>query len=167
LSQVFFLPWYFCSWASGEPHHSGLKSQLVALSLWCVMFLVCWCLVQNIVVVLVCFQIFKLLLTISASPVMYYYFLFMVNVYNFGSIITRVCISVLTVGVSAWSLYCALLCVSVSSLTKAVWLFLRIPHIIGICFILVISLIICFCKLFYLKYTLWIILMIFPYSINW
>jgi hypothetical protein len=40
LSQVFFLPWYFCSGASGEPHHSGFKSQLVALSLWCVMFLV-------------------------------------------------------------------------------------------------------------------------------
>jgi hypothetical protein len=40
LSQVFFLPWYFCSWASGEPHHLCFKSQLVALSLWCVMFLV-------------------------------------------------------------------------------------------------------------------------------
>jgi hypothetical protein len=40
LSQVFFLPWYFSSWANGEPHHSGFKSQLVALSLWCVMFLV-------------------------------------------------------------------------------------------------------------------------------
>jgi hypothetical protein len=40
LSQVFFLPWYFSSWVSGEPHHSGLKSQLVALSIWCVMFLV-------------------------------------------------------------------------------------------------------------------------------
>jgi hypothetical protein len=33
LSQVFFLPWYFCSWANGEPHHSGFKSQLVALFL--------------------------------------------------------------------------------------------------------------------------------------
>jgi hypothetical protein len=33
LSQVFFLPWYFSSWASGEPHHSGFKSQLEALSL--------------------------------------------------------------------------------------------------------------------------------------
>jgi hypothetical protein len=40
LSQVFFLPWYFSSWASGEPYHSSFKSQLVALSLWCVMFLV-------------------------------------------------------------------------------------------------------------------------------
>jgi hypothetical protein len=40
LSQVFFFPLYFCSWASGEPHHSGFKSQLVELSLWCVMFLV-------------------------------------------------------------------------------------------------------------------------------
>jgi hypothetical protein len=40
LSQVFFLPWYFSSWASGEPHHSVFKSQLVALSLWCAMFLV-------------------------------------------------------------------------------------------------------------------------------
>jgi hypothetical protein len=28
------------SWASGEPHHSGFKSQFLALSLWCVMFLV-------------------------------------------------------------------------------------------------------------------------------
>jgi len=36
----FFFPWYFSSWASGEPHLSGFKSQLVALSLWCVMFLV-------------------------------------------------------------------------------------------------------------------------------
>jgi hypothetical protein len=26
LSQVFFLLWYFCSWVSGEPHHSGFKS---------------------------------------------------------------------------------------------------------------------------------------------
>jgi hypothetical protein len=34
LSRVFFFPWYFSSWASGEPHHSGFKSQLVALSLW-------------------------------------------------------------------------------------------------------------------------------------
>jgi hypothetical protein len=40
LSQVFFLPCYFSSWASGEPHHSGFKSQLVALSLWYVMLLV-------------------------------------------------------------------------------------------------------------------------------
>jgi hypothetical protein len=40
LWQVFFLLWCFSSWASGEPHHSGFKSQLVALSLWCVMFLV-------------------------------------------------------------------------------------------------------------------------------
>jgi hypothetical protein len=40
LSQVFFLPWYFSPWASGEPHHSVFQSQLVALSLWCVMFLV-------------------------------------------------------------------------------------------------------------------------------
>jgi hypothetical protein len=40
LSQVFFLPWYSSSWVSGEPHHSGFNSQLVTLSLWCVMFLV-------------------------------------------------------------------------------------------------------------------------------
>jgi predicted metalloprotease len=32
LSQVFFLPWYFFSWASGELRHSGFKTQLVALS---------------------------------------------------------------------------------------------------------------------------------------
>jgi hypothetical protein len=25
LSRVFFLPWYFSSWASGEPHHSGFQ----------------------------------------------------------------------------------------------------------------------------------------------
>jgi len=31
LSQVFFLPWYFSSWASGEPHHSGFKSQLIII----------------------------------------------------------------------------------------------------------------------------------------
>jgi hypothetical protein len=34
----FYFPWYFSSWASGEPHHSGFKSQIVTLSLWCVMF---------------------------------------------------------------------------------------------------------------------------------
>jgi hypothetical protein len=32
LSQVFF-PWNFSSRANGEPHHSGFKSQIVALSL--------------------------------------------------------------------------------------------------------------------------------------
>jgi hypothetical protein len=58
LSQVFFLPSYF-SWASGEPHHSGFKSQLVALSLWCVMFLVWQFFVRNLLsVVWYCFQIF-------------------------------------------------------------------------------------------------------------
>jgi hypothetical protein len=40
LSQVFFLPWYFSSWASGEPQHSCFKSQIATLSLLCVMFLV-------------------------------------------------------------------------------------------------------------------------------
>jgi hypothetical protein len=35
----FHFTWYFFSWASGEPHHSGFKSQTVALSLWCVTFL--------------------------------------------------------------------------------------------------------------------------------
>jgi hypothetical protein len=56
LSHVFFLPWYFSSWASGEPHHSGLKSQLIALSLWCVMFLVWQFFVRNLLsVVLVLF----------------------------------------------------------------------------------------------------------------
>jgi hypothetical protein len=44
LSRVFFLPWYFSSWA----HHSGFKSQLVALSLWCVMFLVWQFFVRNL-----------------------------------------------------------------------------------------------------------------------
>jgi hypothetical protein len=49
-------PWYFSSWASGEPHHSGFKSQLVALSLWCVMFLVWQFFVGNVFnVVLVLF----------------------------------------------------------------------------------------------------------------
>jgi hypothetical protein len=33
-------PWVFCSWDSFEPHHSGFKSQIVALSLWCMMFLI-------------------------------------------------------------------------------------------------------------------------------
>jgi hypothetical protein len=51
LSQVFFLPWYFSPWASGEPHHSGFKSQLVALSLWCVMFLVWQFFVRNLLIV--------------------------------------------------------------------------------------------------------------------
>jgi hypothetical protein len=56
LSQVFYLPWYFSPWASGEPHHSGFKSQLVALSLWCVMFLVWQFFVGNLLsVVLVLF----------------------------------------------------------------------------------------------------------------
>jgi hypothetical protein len=56
LSQVFFLPWYFSSWASGEPHHLGFKSQLVALSLWWVMFLVWQFFVGNLLsVVLVLF----------------------------------------------------------------------------------------------------------------
>jgi hypothetical protein len=55
LSQVFFLPW-FSSWASGEPHHSGFKSQLVPLSLWCVMFLLWQFFVGNLLsVVLVLF----------------------------------------------------------------------------------------------------------------
>jgi hypothetical protein len=36
----FPFPCYFSPWASGEPHHSGFKSQIVALSIWCVMFLV-------------------------------------------------------------------------------------------------------------------------------
>jgi hypothetical protein len=55
LSQVFSLHWYF-SWASGEPHHSGFKSQTVALSLWCVMFLVWQFFVGNLLsVVLVLF----------------------------------------------------------------------------------------------------------------
>jgi hypothetical protein len=51
LSQVFFLPWYF-SWASGEPLHSGFKSQLVALSLWYVMFLVWQFFVGNLLLLL-------------------------------------------------------------------------------------------------------------------
>jgi hypothetical protein len=48
LPRVFFRPWYFSSWASGEPHHSGFMSQLVALSLWCVMFLVWQFFVKNL-----------------------------------------------------------------------------------------------------------------------
>jgi hypothetical protein len=56
LSQVLFLPWYFSSWASGEPHDSGFKSQLVALSLWCVMFLLWKFFVGNLLrVILVLF----------------------------------------------------------------------------------------------------------------
>jgi hypothetical protein len=57
--RFFLLPWYFCSWASCEPHHSGFKSQLVALSLWCVMFLV-WLLFSR--------YFCKLLLTIPLAP---------------------------------------------------------------------------------------------------
>jgi hypothetical protein len=37
--HMFHFTWYFFPWASGEPHHSGFKSQTVALSLWCVTFL--------------------------------------------------------------------------------------------------------------------------------
>jgi hypothetical protein len=57
LSQVFFLPWYFSSWASGEPHHSGFKSQLEALSLRCVMFLV-WQLLLLLLLLLLLFRFF-------------------------------------------------------------------------------------------------------------
>jgi hypothetical protein len=44
----FSFPWYFSSWASGKPHHSGFKSHIVALSLWCVMFLVRRFCVENL-----------------------------------------------------------------------------------------------------------------------
>jgi hypothetical protein len=72
LSHVSF-PWYLSSWANGEPHPSGFKSQSVALPLWCVMFLVrlfFFFFVENLLnVVLVLFQIFvKLLLTIPVAP---------------------------------------------------------------------------------------------------
>jgi hypothetical protein len=45
-------PWYF-SWANGEPHHSGFKSQIVALSKWRVMFLVPRFFVQNVLNVVI------------------------------------------------------------------------------------------------------------------
>jgi hypothetical protein len=62
LSQVLFLSWYFSPWASGEPHHSGFKSQLVALSLWCVMFLV----LQIIIIIII---IINIILILSAHRV--------------------------------------------------------------------------------------------------
>jgi hypothetical protein len=63
LSQVFFSR-YLSSWVSSEPHHSGFKSQIVALSLWCVMFLL-----RRFNFFLYCFEIFlKLLLTIPVVP---------------------------------------------------------------------------------------------------
>jgi hypothetical protein len=30
----FSFPWYYSSWANDEPHNSGFKSHIVALSLW-------------------------------------------------------------------------------------------------------------------------------------
>jgi hypothetical protein len=51
LSQVFF-SLVLSSWASGEPHHSGFKSQIVALSLWCVMFLARRLFLENILLLL-------------------------------------------------------------------------------------------------------------------
>jgi hypothetical protein len=48
--------WYSSSWVNAEPRHSGFKSQIVALSLWCVMFLVWQFFVANLLsVVLVLF----------------------------------------------------------------------------------------------------------------
>jgi hypothetical protein len=38
--HVFTFPWYFSSWASGEPHHSGFKSQTVALSLFIIIIII-------------------------------------------------------------------------------------------------------------------------------
>jgi hypothetical protein len=75
LSQVVFLPWYISSWASGEPHHSGFKTQLVALSLWCVMFLVWQFFVGNLLsVVLVLFpDIFINFAYNSGGPNDYWY----------------------------------------------------------------------------------------------
>jgi hypothetical protein len=70
--QYSLVAWYFSSWASGEPHHSGFKSQLVALLLWCVMFLVWQFFVGNpLSVVLVLFPdiFFKLLITIPVASV--------------------------------------------------------------------------------------------------
>jgi hypothetical protein len=67
----FSFPWYFyfCSWATGEPHHSGFKPQIVALSLWCVMFLVRRFFAQNLLnVVLVFFQIFLTIIYSSRGP---------------------------------------------------------------------------------------------------
>jgi hypothetical protein len=56
-------PWYFFSWANGEPQHSGFKSQIVALSLWSAMFLVRLFYVENLLnVVLVLFPLLLLLL---------------------------------------------------------------------------------------------------------
>jgi hypothetical protein len=47
LSLVFF-PLVLSFWTNGEPHHLGFKLQIVALSLWSVMFLVRWFYVQNL-----------------------------------------------------------------------------------------------------------------------
>jgi hypothetical protein len=56
----FSFPWYFFSWASGEPYHSGFKSQIVALTIWCVMFLAWWSFVESIlnVVLVLLFLLF-------------------------------------------------------------------------------------------------------------
>jgi hypothetical protein len=44
----FYFLWYFSSGANGEPQHSDFKSQIVALSLWCVMFPARWFFVENL-----------------------------------------------------------------------------------------------------------------------
>jgi hypothetical protein len=36
---MFYFPWRYFSRANGEPHHSGFKFQIVALSLLCAMLL--------------------------------------------------------------------------------------------------------------------------------
>jgi hypothetical protein len=69
--RKFSFLWYFPSWENGETHHSGFKSQLVALSLWCVMFLVRRFFLHNLLnVVLVLFpDIFKTFTYSSRGPV--------------------------------------------------------------------------------------------------
>jgi hypothetical protein len=68
----FSFPWYFYSWANGEPHNSEFTSKIIALSLWCVMFLVrLFCIESILNVVLVFFPDFFPLLTIPLTPTFY------------------------------------------------------------------------------------------------
>jgi hypothetical protein len=67
-------PWYFSSGANVKSHHSGVKSQTVALYL-CVVFLVLrFFFVKNLFNVVLKFsRVFKTLLTIPVVPVVYRY----------------------------------------------------------------------------------------------
>jgi hypothetical protein len=51
----FSFPWYFSAWINGEPHCKALKSQIAALSLLCVMFIVLFLFIRKLLNVVVLF----------------------------------------------------------------------------------------------------------------